>query len=186
MKHSPNLTAARSAQNLITGLGLPPVTKTPTTLVVTCKAGVNDDELGSIIEYAKSQPCVRGVTFQPVQDAGRADGFDPATGIYVNADGHGEEWERPTSFEILDRDGSGGLQINALAKPWGDGKLKLGLNLTTDLERGEEPNRSSPSSCLPRLISVLVTVLAFLEYQRVTAMMIPARISSRVWEDVAF
>ncbi|CAN5363040.1 radical SAM protein [soil metagenome] len=50
-----------------------------TTLVVTLKKGVNDDEIGSIIDFALKQRCVRGVTFQPIQHAGRADGFDPAT-----------------------------------------------------------------------------------------------------------
>ncbi len=49
-----------------------------TTLVVTLKKGLNDDECGAIIEYALRQPCVRGVTFQPVQAAGRLEEFDPA------------------------------------------------------------------------------------------------------------
>lgn len=49
-----------------------------TTLVVTVKQGLNDDELGDIIEFALKQPCVRGVTFQPIQHAGRAEDFDPA------------------------------------------------------------------------------------------------------------
>jgi len=49
-----------------------------TTLVATVRRGVNDDELGDIIRFAVKQRCVRGVTFQPVQDAGRNDGFDPA------------------------------------------------------------------------------------------------------------
>ncbi|AVP96039.1 radical SAM protein [Ahniella affigens] len=49
-----------------------------TTLVVTVKRGVNDAELGEIIEFALQQPCVRGVTFQPIQHAGRAEQFDPA------------------------------------------------------------------------------------------------------------
>ena len=49
-----------------------------TTLVVTVKRGVNDHEIGRIIDYALTQPCVRGVTLQPVQVAGRLDGFDPA------------------------------------------------------------------------------------------------------------
>ncbi len=47
-----------------------------TTLVVTVKAGVNDGEVGEIIRFALTYKCVRGVTFQPVQDAGRNDGFD--------------------------------------------------------------------------------------------------------------
>ena len=49
-----------------------------TTLVVTVKKGVNDDEIGQIIDFALTQPCVRGVTLQPVQVAGRLDRFDPA------------------------------------------------------------------------------------------------------------
>jgi uncharacterized radical SAM superfamily Fe-S cluster-containing enzyme len=49
-----------------------------TTLVVTLKRGLNDHECGRIVEYALQQPCVRGVAFQPVQSAGRFDGFDPA------------------------------------------------------------------------------------------------------------
>lgn len=48
-----------------------------TTLVVTLKKGVNDDEIGEIIRFALKQPCVRGVTLQPIQDAGRVEGYDP-------------------------------------------------------------------------------------------------------------
>ena len=57
-----------------------------TTLVVVVKRGVNDDELGDIIRYALQWKCVRGVTFQPVQDAGRNDGFDPARDRVVLSD----------------------------------------------------------------------------------------------------
>jgi hypothetical protein len=39
--------------------------------------------------------------------------FDPGTGIFVNAQQHGEEWERPCSVELLNPDGSKGFQINA-------------------------------------------------------------------------
>jgi 7,8-dihydro-6-hydroxymethylpterin dimethyltransferase len=49
-----------------------------TTLVVTVERGVNDGELGSIIDFALQQPAVRGVTIQPVQQAGRVQGFDSA------------------------------------------------------------------------------------------------------------
>jgi uncharacterized radical SAM superfamily Fe-S cluster-containing enzyme len=48
-----------------------------TTLVVTLKKGVNDDEIAEIVRHALTWRCVRGVTFQPIQDAGRNDGFDP-------------------------------------------------------------------------------------------------------------
>lgn len=47
-----------------------------TTLVVTVERGVNDGELGAVIEFALRQPCVRGVTFQPVQQAGRLEGYN--------------------------------------------------------------------------------------------------------------
>jgi 7,8-dihydro-6-hydroxymethylpterin dimethyltransferase len=50
-----------------------------TTLVVTVKRGLNDREIGRIIDFALTQKCVRGVTFQPVQAAGRLENFDPAT-----------------------------------------------------------------------------------------------------------
>jgi uncharacterized radical SAM superfamily Fe-S cluster-containing enzyme len=50
----------------------------PVTLVVTVQKGVNDEELGALIEHALTFRCVRGVTFQPVQEAGRLDDFDPA------------------------------------------------------------------------------------------------------------
>ena len=50
-----------------------------TTLVVTLQQGVNDDEIGKIIDFALKQKCVRGVTFQPTQVAGRTENFNPAT-----------------------------------------------------------------------------------------------------------
>jgi hypothetical protein len=46
-----------------------------TTLVTTVARGVNDAELGAIVDFALQQPCVRGVTFQPVQQAGRLENF---------------------------------------------------------------------------------------------------------------
>ena len=49
-----------------------------TTLVVTVERGVNDDEMGRIVDFALQQKCIRGVTFQPVQQAGRLAGYDPA------------------------------------------------------------------------------------------------------------
>ena len=47
-----------------------------TTLVCVVKKGVNDDEMGEIVRHALGYSCVRGITFQPVQDAGRNLGFD--------------------------------------------------------------------------------------------------------------
>src|SRR4029079_18921210 len=48
-----------------------------TTLVCTVKRGVNDHEVGDIVRHALTYTCVRGINFQPVQDAGRNEGFDP-------------------------------------------------------------------------------------------------------------
>lgn len=51
-----------------------------TTLVITLQKGENDDEIGKILEYATKQKCVRGVTFQPTQVAGRNDNYDDNNG----------------------------------------------------------------------------------------------------------
>jgi uncharacterized radical SAM superfamily Fe-S cluster-containing enzyme len=50
-----------------------------TTLVMTVARGVNDDEIGATVDFAVRQPCVRGVTLQPVQHAGRTESYDVAT-----------------------------------------------------------------------------------------------------------
>ena len=50
-----------------------------TTLVVTLKKGLNDQEIGELIDFALKQKCVRGITFQPIQDAGRLQNFNPET-----------------------------------------------------------------------------------------------------------
>ena len=49
-----------------------------TTLVCTLEKGLNDDEIGEILDFALRWRCVRGVTLQPVQEAGRVEGYDPA------------------------------------------------------------------------------------------------------------
>ncbi|MEM9182390.1 MAG: radical SAM protein [Pseudomonadota bacterium] len=49
-----------------------------TTLVCTVQLGVNDEEIDEIINYALRWRCVRGVTFQPVQRAGRTENFGKA------------------------------------------------------------------------------------------------------------
>ncbi len=43
----------------------------------------------------------------------KANFFDPATGIYQNPQQSGLAWERPVSFEILNPDGTPGLQVDA-------------------------------------------------------------------------
>ncbi|MFZ5939748.1 MAG: CotH kinase family protein [Bacteroidota bacterium] len=39
--------------------------------------------------------------------------FDPASGIYVNAEGHGLNWEKECSVELINPDGSEGFMVNA-------------------------------------------------------------------------
>jgi uncharacterized radical SAM superfamily Fe-S cluster-containing enzyme len=51
-----------------------------TTLVITVHNGENDDEIGKILEYAVQQKCVRGVTFQPTQVAGRNKNYNDNLG----------------------------------------------------------------------------------------------------------
>ncbi len=42
-----------------------------TTLVMTVLPGINDDQIGEVIQHALQWKCVRGVTLQPVSDVGR-------------------------------------------------------------------------------------------------------------------
>jgi 7,8-dihydro-6-hydroxymethylpterin dimethyltransferase len=69
-----------------------------TTLVVVVKRGQNDDELGDIIRHALTFKCVRGITFQPIQDAGRNEGFDQREDRFVLSDIRKRIIEADTSF----------------------------------------------------------------------------------------
>lgn len=73
-----------------------------TTLVVTLQQGVNDDEIGKIIDFALKQPCVRGVTFQPVQIAGRTENFDPAINRITMTDVRQKILDQTTVFNAND------------------------------------------------------------------------------------
>ena len=73
-----------------------------TTLVVVVKRGQNDDELGDIIKYALQWKCIRGITFQPVQDAGRNEDFDPSTDRFVLSDIRKAIINAGTAFEAGD------------------------------------------------------------------------------------
>lgn len=57
-----------------------------TTLVVTLQKGLNDSEIGEIIEYALKQKCVRGVTFQPTSSSGRLVNFNPENEKITNSE----------------------------------------------------------------------------------------------------
>jgi 7,8-dihydro-6-hydroxymethylpterin dimethyltransferase len=73
-----------------------------TTLVVTLQKGLNDDEIGKIIEFALRQPCVRGVTFQPTQIAGRVENFNPATDRITLTDVRQKILEQTNIFQAND------------------------------------------------------------------------------------
>lgn len=51
--------------------------KIPTTLVATLEKGVNEDQIGRIIDFAVKNRFVRGITFQPVAFLNRNISFDP-------------------------------------------------------------------------------------------------------------
>jgi uncharacterized radical SAM superfamily Fe-S cluster-containing enzyme len=73
-----------------------------TTLVVTLKKGLNDHEIGKIIDFALEQPCVRGVTFQPIQSAGRLEGFDPKRDRYTLTEVRRAILEQSSHFQPQD------------------------------------------------------------------------------------
>ncbi|MEN3339930.1 MAG: 7,8-dihydro-6-hydroxymethylpterin dimethyltransferase [Acidobacteriota bacterium] len=73
-----------------------------TTLVVTLKKGLNDGEIGRIIDFAAAQPCVRGVTFQPIQAAGRLEQFNPATDRLTLSEVRRRILEQTTMFKPED------------------------------------------------------------------------------------
>lgn len=73
-----------------------------TTLVVTVASGVNDHELGKIIDYALQQPCVRGVTFQPIQFAGRLDGMDATAQRLTHTEVRQKILDQTTTFTAQD------------------------------------------------------------------------------------
>jgi len=74
----------------------------PVTLVVTVKKGVNDDEIGTILEHALEYSCVRGITYQPVQDAGRNENFDKNRDRILLTDVRRALYEQSSVFKAQD------------------------------------------------------------------------------------
>jgi 7,8-dihydro-6-hydroxymethylpterin dimethyltransferase len=73
-----------------------------TTLVVTLKKGVNDDEIGEIIDYGLRQRCVRGVTLQPIQHAGRVQQYDPRVNRLTVSEIRRRVAEQSKAFTLAD------------------------------------------------------------------------------------
>ena len=68
---------------------------------------VNDSRYSGQIDFSlKSIPTISLITDIKYL-------FDADSGIYVNAFGHGEQWERECTAELLNPDGSAGFEINA-------------------------------------------------------------------------
>jgi 7,8-dihydro-6-hydroxymethylpterin dimethyltransferase len=73
-----------------------------TTLVCTIERGVNDDEIGALVDHATQWRCVRGITLQPVQEAGRIDGYDPAEHRLTVTEVRRRIYEQSAHFEADD------------------------------------------------------------------------------------
>jgi len=67
----------------------------------------NDSRYSNLIEPSlKDIPTITVTTDLPNL-------FDSQTGIYVNAENHGQDWERPANVELINPDGSTGFNIDA-------------------------------------------------------------------------
>ncbi len=73
-----------------------------TNLVVTVKKGVNDHEIGAIIDHALQYKCLRGITFQPIQDVGRNVDFDKNTDRFLLSDIRRAIYEQSPHFAAQD------------------------------------------------------------------------------------
>lgn len=73
-----------------------------TTLVVTLKRGLNNQYIGEIINFALQYECIRGITFQPIQVAGRIDGVDPALERYTLSEVRRDILNQHTLFKEQD------------------------------------------------------------------------------------
>ncbi len=73
-----------------------------TTLVVTLQKGLNENEIGEIIEYALSKNCIRGVTFQPIQEAGRHEEYDVSKDRLTLSEVRRMIGEQSPTFEVDD------------------------------------------------------------------------------------
>ena len=73
-----------------------------TNLVVTVKKGVNDHEIGAIIDHALQYKCLRGITFQPIQDVGRNVDFDKNSDRFLLSDIRRAIYEQSPHFTAQD------------------------------------------------------------------------------------
>jgi molybdenum cofactor biosynthesis enzyme MoaA len=103
-----------------------------TNLVVTLKKNLNDHEIGKTIDFALQQPCVRGVTFQPIQDAGRLETWVPThvgTDAFVRPAKRSEASNDDLEGQNLGSHHVGSSEPNASPKP---GHYVRNFNPATD------------------------------------------------------
>lgn len=74
----------------------------PVTLVAAVERGLNEHELGDIIEFGLAHPAVRSVAFQPVTHSGRHLEFDPLTRLTNSDIIHGIVAQRSQWFQAAD------------------------------------------------------------------------------------
>jgi uncharacterized radical SAM superfamily Fe-S cluster-containing enzyme len=103
-----------------------------TTLVVTLQQGLNTEEIGEIIDFALQQPCVRGVTFQPTQAAGRLEHFNPARDRYTLTEARSDILRQSSVFTADD----------LIPVPCNPGRAGDGL-------RAQAGRRGHPADALP-------------------------------------
>jgi 7,8-dihydro-6-hydroxymethylpterin dimethyltransferase len=105
-----------------------------TNLVVTLKKRLNDHEIGKTIDYALQQPCVRGVTFQPIQDAGRLESALVGTGAFVRPAERSEASGEPEGASPLSRSvrQNGDFDVPNSENDSGPRKFERNFNPATD------------------------------------------------------
>jgi 7,8-dihydro-6-hydroxymethylpterin dimethyltransferase len=72
------------------------------TLVAAVERGLNEHEVGAVVEYGLAHPAVRGVAFQPVTHSGRHIEFDPLTRLTNSDVIHLLAEQRPEWFQVSD------------------------------------------------------------------------------------
>lgn len=72
-----------------------------TTLVMTILPGINEDQIGDVIQHALSWKCARGVTLQPVSQVGRLD-LSGKSGRLTLSEVRRAVWEQTALFEKED------------------------------------------------------------------------------------
>ena len=101
----------------------------------------NPDYQGKVVPSLKNIP-----TLSIVTDIDHL--FDPQSGIYVNAWGHGYDWERECTAELIPNDGSEGFNVNAGLRIRGDGAATMTFQSTlSGYSSGRStvlPNSGSP------------------------------------------